>query len=136
MFTLSIEKILVIGLIAMFLVGPDHLPKYAATLGRWVRVARRMTDEAKQRVSEEIGEDVQWERLDPRRYSPRRMLADAWNSEEPGAPRASGGPAEADDDHRAVLVSLRSNTAPIPIASGGASFGGDGTGSDSVSFEH
>ena len=83
MFDLSIGKLLVIGLIALFLVGPDKLPQYAAQLGKWVRVGRTMLDEAKGRVTKELGpefDDVDWASLDPRRYHPKRLLADAWNS--------------------------------------------------------
>jgi sec-independent protein translocase protein TatB len=42
-----------------------------------------LTDEAKQRVATEMGpgfEDVDWATLDPRRYSPKRLLAEAWNA--------------------------------------------------------
>ena len=83
MFDLSIGKLLVIGVIALFLVGPDKLPQYAAQLAKWVRVARSMLDEAKGRVRSELGpefDDVDWESLDPRRYHPKRLLADAWNT--------------------------------------------------------
>ena len=93
MFDLSIGKLLVIGLIALFLVGPDKLPQYAAQLAKWVRVARSMLDEAKGRVRSELGpefDDVDWESLDPRRYHPKRLLAEAWNSSADASPaRAS-----------------------------------------------
>ena len=80
MFDLSFEKLLVIGVVALFLIGPDKLPGFAATLGRWVRVARGMVDGAKERVREEMGPDfdeVDWQRLDPRQYDPRRIIRDA-----------------------------------------------------------
>jgi Sec-independent protein translocase protein TatA len=77
MFDLSFEKLLVIGVIALFLIGPQRLPHYAAQLGRWVRVLRSMTDGAKERIRDELGEDVDWEQLDPRRYDPRRIIREA-----------------------------------------------------------
>lgn len=80
---LSIGKLLVIGVVALFFVSPDKLPQYAAQLARWVRVVRSFTDEAKQRVATEMGpefEDVDWAKLDPRRYHPRRLLTEAWNA--------------------------------------------------------
>ncbi|MGT2426093.1 hypothetical protein [Amnibacterium kyonggiense] len=83
MFDLSLGKMLVIGVLALFLVGPDKLPQYATALARWVRVARSMFDEAKGRLRTELGpefDDVDWASLDPRRYHPRRLLAEAWNS--------------------------------------------------------
>jgi sec-independent protein translocase protein TatB len=80
MFDLSIDKLLVIGLVAVFLLGPDRLPQAAAQLGRWVRVLRGMADEAKARIGDELGPEFteeHWERLDPRRYSPKRIIRDA-----------------------------------------------------------
>jgi sec-independent protein translocase protein TatB len=74
------EKLLVIGLIALFLVGPEKLPDYAARLARFVRAARRMLDDAKDRVREELGPDFdeeEWRKLDPRQYDPRRIIRDA-----------------------------------------------------------
>jgi sec-independent protein translocase protein TatB len=79
-FDLSFEKLLVIGLLALFLVGPDRLPALAAQLGRWVRTAKAMTDTAKERVREELGpdfDDEAWRQLDPRRYDPRRIVREA-----------------------------------------------------------
>jgi len=74
------EKLLVIGVIALFLIGPEKLPDYATRLARFVRTARRMIDDAKERVKEEMGPDFdeeEWRRLDPRQYDPRRIIRDA-----------------------------------------------------------
>jgi sec-independent protein translocase protein TatB len=80
MFDLSLGKIAVIAAIALFLVGPEKLPVYAAQLGRWVRAGRVLLDGAKERVRDEMGpefDDVDWQRLDPRQYDPRRIVRDA-----------------------------------------------------------
>lgn len=79
MFELSIEKLVVIGLIAAFLIGPERLPVYAAKLARLVRVVRSMADDAKGRLQEEMGPDfdADWKRLDPRQYDPRRIIRNA-----------------------------------------------------------
>ena len=93
MFDLGIEKLVVLGLLAMFLIGPDKLPKYAAKLGTWARTLRGMAEDAKQRMKSEMGpefDDVEWQKLDPRRYHPRQILRDAWNSEDPAMPSAAG----------------------------------------------
>lgn len=87
--TLDFEKLLVIGVIALFLLGPDKLPEYAAKLARVVRQGRRMLDDAKERMRDELGEDFdeeQWRKLDPRQYDPRRIIRDALL--EPPEPRA------------------------------------------------
>ena len=77
---MGFEKLLVIAVIALFLVGPEKLPDYAARLARFVRGARRMLDDAKDRVREELGPDFdeeEWRKLDPRQYDPRRIIRDA-----------------------------------------------------------
>ena len=62
MFGLTFEKLLIIGVIAVFLLGPERLPHYAAQLGRLVRSMRDMANGAKDRVKEEMGPDfdVDW----------------------------------------------------------------------------
>lgn len=77
---LGFEKLLVIGVVALFLIGPDRLPEYATKLARFVRTLRRMLDDAKDRVREELGpefDEDEWRRLDPRQYDPRRIIRDA-----------------------------------------------------------
>ncbi|SJM56790.1 twin-arginine translocase TatA/TatE family subunit [Gulosibacter sp. 10] len=79
---LTFEKLLLIGIIAVFIFGPDRLPKLAEQLAQLIKRVRSWTDTAKTRVSEELGEDFtdeDWRRLDPRQYDPRRIIRDAWN---------------------------------------------------------
>ena len=47
MFGLSGEKLLILGLIAVFILGPDRLPHYAQQLARFAKSAKRMADGAK-----------------------------------------------------------------------------------------
>ena len=89
MLDLSIDKLLVIGVIAMFLLGPERLPQAAAQLARWVRVLRRMADDAKARLGEELGPEfteADWKKLDPRQYSPKRIIRDALLDPDGAAP--------------------------------------------------
>ena len=77
---LTFDKIFVILLIALFVVGPDKLPGYAKRLGEMVRSIKRMADGAKDRLRDEMGpefDDVDWKQLDPRQYDPRRIIRDA-----------------------------------------------------------
>ena len=77
---LTIDKFLVILVIAVFLLGPERIPHYAAQLGRLVRNVRDMADGAKERLREEMGpdfDDVDWKKLDPRQYDPRRIIREA-----------------------------------------------------------
>jgi len=54
-FGLTFDKLLIIAVIAVFLIGPDRLPGYAAQLARLVRSLRAMADGAKERMREEMG---------------------------------------------------------------------------------
>jgi sec-independent protein translocase protein TatB len=88
MFGLTFEKLLIIGVIAVFLLGPERLPHYAAQLGRLVRSLRDMASGAKDRVKEEMGpdfDDVDWRKLDPRQYDPRRIIREALTDVDPFA---------------------------------------------------
>lgn len=84
-FGLTFDKLLIIGLIAVFLLGPERLPYYASQLARLVRSLRDMANGAKVRMREEMGPDfdeIDWKKLDPRQYDPRRIIRDALLDEE------------------------------------------------------
>lgn len=77
---LTIDKIFVILVIALVLLGPERLPGYAKKLGELVRGLKRMAEGAKDRLRDEMGPDfdeVNWKQLDPRQYDPRRIIRDA-----------------------------------------------------------
>jgi sec-independent protein translocase protein TatB len=79
-FGLTFEKLLLIGLIAVLIVGPDRLPLAAAAFARFVRAVRDFANGAKSRVQEEMGsefDEVDWKKLDPRQYDPRRIIREA-----------------------------------------------------------
>jgi sec-independent protein translocase protein TatB len=79
-FGLTFDKLIIIAVIAVFLIGPDRLPGYAAQLARVVRSLRSMADGAKDRMREEMGpefDEVDWKKLDPRQYDPRRIIREA-----------------------------------------------------------
>ncbi len=89
---LTFEKLLLIGLIAVILIGPDRLPGYAAQFGRLIRSLRDMANGAKSRMREEMGpdyDDVDWKKLDPRQYDPRRIIREALVDEEPATAAAT-----------------------------------------------
>lgn len=77
---MTIDKFAVIAVIAVFLIGPERIPQYAAQLARLVRSIRGFADGAKERLREEMGPDfdeVDWKKLDPRQYDPRRIIREA-----------------------------------------------------------
>jgi sec-independent protein translocase protein TatB len=79
-FGLTFEKLMIIGVIAVFVLGPDRLPYYASQLARLVRSLRDLANGAKERMRDEMGPDfdeVDWKKLDPRQYDPRRIIREA-----------------------------------------------------------
>lgn len=90
MFGLTFEKLLLIGVIAVFLLGPDRLPYYAGQLAKFVKGAKAFADNAKDRMREELGpdfDDVDWKKLDPRQYDPRRIIREALIEDDAPAPK-------------------------------------------------
>ena len=80
MFGLTFEKLLIIGVIAVFVIGPERLPAYSAKFGQLVRKLKEMSSGAKDRIKEELGDDFdeeEWKKLDPRQYDPRRIIREA-----------------------------------------------------------
>jgi sec-independent protein translocase protein TatB len=80
MFGLSFAKLLVIVVIALLVIGSERLPALATRLAQLTRSLRKLSDSARDRVREEMGpefDDVDWKRLDPRQYDPRRIIREA-----------------------------------------------------------
>jgi sec-independent protein translocase protein TatB len=101
-FGLTFDKLLIIGIIAVFLLGPERLPYYASQLARLVKNLRGMAGTAKERMREEMGpdfDDIDWKKLDPRQYDPRRIIREALLDDEP-APVISAKPRESPDAQR------------------------------------
>jgi sec-independent protein translocase protein TatB len=112
MFGLSAEKILILVLIAVLILGPERLPTYAKNLGEWVRKGRRLIDNAQTQMKTELGEgfdDIDWRKLDPRQYDPRRIVRDALL--EP-APRAAVTPQAAIRDRNTSKPGLAPGEVP------------------------
>jgi sec-independent protein translocase protein TatB len=79
-FGLTFDKLLIVAVIAAFLLGPERLPTYAAKLGQLTRTLRDFANGAKDRMRDEMGpefDDVDWKKLDPRQYDPRRIIREA-----------------------------------------------------------
>jgi len=98
-FGLTIDKLLIILVIALFLIGPDRLPGYAAQLARLVKTLRGFANGARERMREEMGpefDEVDWRKLDPRQYDPRRIIREALLDDDPAQkPVSPNGPAAA-----------------------------------------
>lgn len=107
-FGLDMEKLLLILVVAALLLGPERLPRYAELLGRFTVRVRDWLQGAKTRVKDEMGDDfddVEWRKLDPRQYDPRRIIRDALLDDAPvPTVRAAG------------VAAAAAATAPAPAA--------------------
>lgn len=86
MFGISGEKLLILGLIAAVVLGPERLPYYAQQLAKLVKNLKKFADGAKDQLSAEVGEELDWKKLDPRQYDPRRIIREALIEEGSAAP--------------------------------------------------
>jgi sec-independent protein translocase protein TatB len=79
-FDINGGEFLILLVVAVLVIGPERLPKYAEQLAHLVKRAKVFLEETKSRVDDELGEDlkdVDWAALDPRKYDPRRIVRDA-----------------------------------------------------------
>ncbi|MGO9080246.1 MAG: sec-independent translocase [Streptosporangiaceae bacterium] len=93
MFDLSFLKILVLGVIALVIFGPDQLPRIAGQAGRLLRDLRTMADRARSELQENLGpefEDFDLADLNPRAFVRKHL----WEDEvaEPVSPLAAASP--------------------------------------------
>jgi sec-independent protein translocase protein TatB len=78
-FHVGFGEVMVIAIIALFVVGPERLPKLAADAGRMLRQFRNMARNATSSVREELGPefaDVKFEDLNPRSFVRKHLLDD------------------------------------------------------------
>jgi sec-independent protein translocase protein TatB len=79
-FGISSSELIVLVVVAAVVLGPERLPRYAQQLARLIRELRRMAQGATEQVRAELGpefDDVDWRKLDPRQYDPRRIVREA-----------------------------------------------------------
>lgn len=80
MFGVNGWEIVLLALIAVFILGPDRMPEYAAKLAHGIRRLRVMAEGAKGQLKDQLGpeyEDINWRQYDPRQYDPRRIVKEA-----------------------------------------------------------
>ena len=105
-------EFIILAILAVVILGPERLPEYASQLARLVREVRRMASGAREQLREEVGpeiDEVDWRKLDPRQYDPRRIIKEALLDDfEDAAAAAKGGQAP------------RAGTAPAPAPQPGS----------------
>lgn len=96
-------EFIILAILAVVILGPERLPEYASQLARLVREVRRMATGAREQLREEVGpeiDEVDWRKLDPRQYDPRRIIKEALlddfeDAVKPAANRTAAAPAPA-----------------------------------------
>src|SRR5690625_3976791 len=107
---------LILLVIVLIVVGPERLPRYAAQLGKLVRGIKTMLGDAQERVRDELGpegDDIPWDKLDPRQYDPRRIVRDAVMGDSSPESKAAGTAAAAGG--AAIRVYKREPGTPLPF---------------------
>jgi sec-independent protein translocase protein TatB len=94
-FDLSMWKLMVLGVIALIVFGPDRLPQLARDAGRTLRQLREMAQTARTELKAELGDTVgefDFSDLNPRTFV-RKHLLDDLDSDlaSPGAGRSPNG---------------------------------------------
>ena len=121
-FGYDMEKFLLLLLVAALLLGPERLPRYAEAFARFVKQAGDYLRGARDRMREEVGpeiDELDWRKLDPRQYDPRRIIRDALMDDSPSKPAAviaEPSPSVTDDAAPAAPAA----TAPVGTGSAAA----------------
>jgi sec-independent protein translocase protein TatB len=118
-FDLSLTKIMVLGVLALIIFGPEQLPKLAAQAGRALRDLRRIAENAKADLQEGLGpefQDFDINDLNPRSFV-RKHLWEEFDATDNGT---SSGPAQNGQDPLVQPVTAGAGlaaAAAVPLAS-------------------
>ncbi|ALE06788.1 preprotein translocase subunit TatA [Arthrobacter sp. ERGS1:01] len=80
MFGINTPELVLIVIVALLVIGPKRLPGYVDKLKNLIREVRRMASGARETIKDEAGldiDDIDWKKLDPRQYDPRRIIREA-----------------------------------------------------------
>jgi sec-independent protein translocase protein TatB len=94
-FDINGGEFIILLIVAVFVIGPERMPEYAAKFARLIKQLRTMADTAKDQLREQMGPDfdeIDWKSYDPRQYDPRRIVREALMDEgsKDGQPSTSG----------------------------------------------
>jgi sec-independent protein translocase protein TatB len=78
-------EIIVLGLAALFIFGPDRLPTLARDAAQGIKKVREMVTGARGQLQDSLGDDFdQLRDLDLRKYHPKTFIRDQLMGDEPG----------------------------------------------------
>jgi sec-independent protein translocase protein TatB len=76
-FDIGALELVALAVVAMLVLGPDKLPRYAADAARVLRQVRRLANDAKAEMSRELGpelQDISMADLNPRSLVRKHLL--------------------------------------------------------------
>ncbi|MBN2979072.1 Sec-independent protein translocase TatB [Pseudomonas fluorescens] len=120
MFGISFSELLLVGLVALLVLGPERLPGAARTAGLWIGRLKRSFNAIKQEVEREIGADeirrqLHNEHILSLEQEARKILSPVQEPEKPLEPVAQNSIAPAAEAPPAV--GTPTEPAPTPVAS-------------------
>jgi len=116
-------EIIIILLVITIVVGPQRLPQYAEQLARLVRTMRDMARGATQTIKDELGPeaaDLDFSKLDPRQYDPRRIVRDALLEDLSPTSKSAGASTRSSSSKSASTKSSSEGTGSSASAAGAA----------------
>lgn len=90
MFDVGFSELVLIGLIALLVVGPERLPPLVRTTGRWLGRAQRMARDLKQEFERETGAAELTRLQQTLREEASALESDASRPAQPARPREPG----------------------------------------------
>ncbi|KAF1010323.1 MAG: Sec-independent protein translocase protein TatB [Pseudomonas fluorescens] len=123
MFGISFSELLLVGLVALLVLGPERLPGAARTAGLWIGRLKRSFNAIKQEVEREIGADeirrqLHNEHILSLEQEARKILApqETARPAEPVAEQSIAPPAPVADPVPAAEPAAPAQPAPTPAA--------------------
>ena len=119
MFGISFSELLLVGLVALLVLGPERLPGAARTAGLWIGRLKRSFNAIKQEVEREIGADeirrqLHNEHILSLEQETRKILSPVQEPEKPVTPVAEHSIAPAPAVEATPVASTE--PAPAPVA--------------------
>ena len=121
MFGISFSELLLVGLVALLVLGPERLPGAARTAGLWIGRLKRSFNAIKQEVEREIGADeirrqLHNEHILSMEEEAKKILAPLQDAVKPLTPTEPPAPVEPASPAPVSLSKPASDPAPQPAA--------------------
>jgi sec-independent protein translocase protein TatB len=82
------QEFVILLLVAVVVIGPERLPRYAREFRGWVTKARDLLGDVRASMRDEMGDTVDFAALDLRQYDPRHIVKEVLAEGDPASPSA------------------------------------------------